>query len=341
MPCNLNEISEQLNGILIGDGNVVITGVGSINAAKEGEIAFVTDKNLNKLDQCNASAFIVPETTIIEFKVPVIKVKNPRLDFIRLIEMFSEKTKSSGVVSSEAIEPSVRLGYNVQIDEFAVIKEGVSIGDHTIISAHSFIGKNVTIGTNCLIHPNVTVLHDTFIGDNVIIHSGAVIGADGFGFEWNGQKQVKIPHIGNVIVFDDVEIGANTTIDRGTIDSTIIGKGTKMDNLIQIGHNVQIGEHCIIAGTSAIGGSSKIGNRVILAGGSAVINNITIGDGCVVLAKTMVTKNMPENSMVSGYTARSHKRQLRESATLSRLPQTIKKLNEKLDELSKTKEGAK
>lgn len=341
MPCNLNEISEQLNGILIGDGNVVITGVGSIHAAKEGEIAFVTDKNLNKLDKCNASAFIVPETTIIEFKVPVIKVKNPRLDFICLIEMFSEKIKSNGVVSSEAIQPSVTLGYNVQIDEFAVIKEDVSIGDHSVISAHSFIGKNVTIGTNCLIHPNVTVLQDTFIGDNVIIHSGAVIGADGFGFKWDGQKQVKIPHIGNVIIFDDVEIGANTTIDRGTIDSTTIGKGTKMDNLIQIGHNVQIGEHCIIAGTSAIGGSSKIGNRVIMAGGSAVINNITIGDSCVVLAKTMVTKNMPANSMVSGYTARSHKRQLRESAALSRLPQTIKKLNEKLDELSKTKEGAK
>jgi len=341
MHCNLNEISEQLKGILIGDGSVVITGVGSINAAKEGEIAFVTDKNLNKLDQCKASAFIVPETTIIEFKVPVIKVKNPRLDFIRLIEMFSEKTKSSGVVSSEAIHDSVTLGNNVQIDEFAVIKEDVSIGDHTIISAHSFIGKNVTIGTNCLIHPNVTVLHDTFIGDNVIIHSGAVIGADGFGFEWDGQKHVKIPHVGNVIIYDDVEIGANTTIDRGTIDSTTIGKGTKMDNLIQIGHNVQIGENCIIAGTSAIGGSSKIGNRVTLAGGSAVINNITIGDSCVVLAKTMVTKNMPENSMVSGYTARSHKRQLRESAALSRLPQTIKKLNKKINELSKTKEGAK
>ncbi|WP_145320910.1 UDP-3-O-(3-hydroxymyristoyl)glucosamine N-acyltransferase [Paenibacillus xylanexedens] len=341
MPCNLNEISEQLNGILIGDGNVVITGVGSIYAAKEGEIAFVTDKNLNKLDQCYASAFIVPETTIKEFKVPVIKVKNPRLDFIRLIEMFSEKTKSSGVVSSATIEPSVTLGYHVQIDKFAVIKEDVSIGDHTIISTHSFIGRNVTIGKNCVIHPNVTVLHDTIIGDHVIIHSGAVIGADGFGFEWDGQKQVKIPHIGNVIIFDDVEIGANTTIDRGTIDSTTIGRGTKMDNLIQIGHNVQIGEHCIIAGTSAIGGSSKIGNRVIMAGGSAVINNITIGDSCVVLARAMVTKNMPENSMVSGYTARSHKRQLRESAALSRLPKTIKKLNEKLDELSKTKEGAK
>ncbi|PAF31343.1 UDP-3-O-(3-hydroxymyristoyl)glucosamine N-acyltransferase [Paenibacillus sp. 7516] len=341
MPCNLNEIAEQLNGILIGNGNVVITGVGSISAAKEGEIAFVTDKNLNKLDKCNASALIVPETTILEFKVPVIKVKNPRLDFIRLIEMFSKKTRSSGVVSSETIEPSVTLGYNVQIDDFAVIQEDVSIGDHTIISAHSFIGKNVTIGTNCLIHPNVTILHDTFIGDNVIIHSGAVIGADGFGFEWDGQRQVKIPHIGNVIIFDDVEIGANTTIDRGTIDSTTIGKGTKMDNLIQIGHNVQIGEHCIIAGTSAIGGSSTIGNHVIMAGGSAVINNITIGDSCVVLAKTMVTKNMPKNSMVSGYTARSHKRQLRESAALSRLPQTIKKLNEKLAELSQIKEGAK
>lgn len=200
MPCNLNEISEQLNGILIGDGNVVITGVGSIHAAKEGDIAFVTDKNLNKLDQCKASAFIVPETTIIEFKVPVIKVKNPRLDFIRLIEMFSEKTKSSGVLSSEAIDPSVTLGCNVQIDEFAVIKEDVSIGDHTIISAHSFIGKNVTIGTNCLIHPNVTVLHDTFIGDNVIIHSGAVIGADGLVL--NGMVKNKLKsHISEMSLF--------------------------------------------------------------------------------------------------------------------------------------------
>ncbi|NUU78408.1 UDP-3-O-(3-hydroxymyristoyl)glucosamine N-acyltransferase [Paenibacillus xylanilyticus] len=341
MPYNLNEISEKLNGILVGDGNVVITGVGSINSAMKGEIAFVTVQNLNKLDACNASALIVPETPSKEFKVPVIKVKNPRLDFIQLINMFSEKTKSSGVISSKAIEPSATLGYNVQIDEFTVVKENVSIGDHTIISAHSFIGKNVTIGMNCLIHPNVTILNDTFIGDNVIVHSGAVIGADGFGFEWDGHKQVKIPHIGNVIISDDVEIGANTAIDRGTIDSTIIGKGTKMDNLIQIGHNVQIGEHCIIAGTSAIGGSSNIGNRVILAAGSAVINNITIGDNCVVLAKTNVSKNLPENSVVSGYIARPHKIHLQQSAALSRLPKTIKKLNEKLDELSRTKAGAK
>ena len=300
MTYRLHDLRDIVNGAIVGDGNVVITGVGSIAQAKTGDIVFVTQQNMNKIQDCPASAFLVSTDVKGTFDVPVIQVDNPRLEFIHLLHLFSNSASSA--------------------------EKNVSIGDHSIISPHAFIGNHVVIGNDCFIHPNVSIMDGTIIGDRVIIHPGAVIGADGFGFEWDGEKHVKIPHIGNVIIGDDVEIGANTCIDRGTIHATVIGKGTKLDNLIQVGHNVQIGEHCLIAGTSAIAGSSKIGNHVTLAGGSAVVNNVTIGDHAMILANSMVTKNIPKHAVVSGYIARPHHKQLQQSAMLSRLPGIIDEL---------------
>lgn len=335
MAYNLKAIAQELNGFLVGDGDVIIHSIASLLNAKDGQIAYITEKNMGQLTSCNASAVIVSEN-IRDFSLPVIKVKNPRLAFIHLIKMFQGEMRSNGKISSRMVDLSVKVGYRTQIDDGTVVKEGVSIGDHTIIGSNSLIGENVTIGKNCFIHPHVTILKDTFIGDNVIIHSGSVIGSDGFGYEWDGEKHVKIPHIGNVILCNDVEIGANTTIDRGTIDSTVIGKGTKIDNLVQIGHNVQIGEHCIIVATSAIAGSSTIGNHVVLAGGCAIAGHISVGDHSILLARSGVTKDLPTKSVVSGHYARTHKAQLKEYATLARLPLTLKEINKKLDAIEKS-----
>lgn len=339
MVYTLTTISQALNGVLVGDGNTEILGVASVSSAKAGQIAYVTEKNVSKINVCEASALVVPVTIKQDFSIPVIKVKNPRLAFAYLISMFQDnKVISNGEVSSNMVDPSVVLGDWVQIDHGAVILENVRIGDNTAVGSNTYVGVNVTIGHNCLIHPNVTILRDTVIGNNVIIHSGAVIGADGFGFEWDGEKQVKIPHIGNVIISDDVEIGANTAIDRGTLDSTFIGRGTKIDNLVQIGHNVQIGEHCLIAATSAIAGSSVIGNRVVLAGGCGIVNSISIGDESFLFARTGVTKDLPEKSIVSGYWARPHKEQLKEYAVISKLPKTLKEMHKQLEAMKKMEE---
>ncbi|SMF66688.1 UDP-3-O-[3-hydroxymyristoyl] glucosamine N-acyltransferase [Paenibacillus uliginis N3/975] len=335
MAYNLKSIAQALNGSLVGDGDIVIHSIASFLNAKDGQIAYVSGKNVNKLTTCCASALVIPDNIVCDFLIPVIKVKNPRLAFVHLVGMFQDKIESNGKITSSMIDVSSKLGYCIQIDDGTVIKEGVSIGDHTVIGSNSFIGKNVFIGENCFIHPNVTISKDTVIGNNVIIHSGSVIGSDGFGYEWDGERHVKIPHVGNIVIFDDVEIGANTTIDRGTIDSTIIGKGTKIDNLVQIGHNVQIGEHCLIVATSGIAGSTTIGNHVTLAGGCGITGHVSIGDHSIILARTCVGKDLPPKSVVSGIYARPHKEQLKELAVLSRLPRTIKEINKKLEVLLK------
>lgn len=335
MEYTLRAIAQELNGVLIGDGEVTIHSIASLSSAQSGQITYVTEKNKNKLNECHASAIVVPET-FTDSHLPVIQVKNPRLAFIHVMNMFQQSTRANGLISSSMVDCSLRAGEGTQIDEGTVVKENVSIGAGTLISSNSYIGENVTIGNHCIIHPHVTILRDTHIGSNVIIHSGAVIGGDGFGYEWDGEQHVKIPHVGNVVIHDEVEIGANTTIDRGTIDATIIERGTKIDNLVQIAHNVHIGKHCIIAGTTAIAGSASIGDHVVLAGGSAVVGHLTIGNNATILGKTNITKNLPAQSLVSGYYARPHHEQMRKQAAIERLPDTLKQISTQIDSLEKS-----
>ncbi|WDH99682.1 UDP-3-O-(3-hydroxymyristoyl)glucosamine N-acyltransferase [Paenibacillus urinalis] len=335
MEYKLKAIAQELNGELIGDGEVTIHSIASLSSAESGQITYVTEKNISKLTDCRASAIVVPEK-LIDAHLPVIRVKNPRLAFVHVMNLFQQDTRANGLISSSMVDCSLQPGESTQIDEGTVVKENVSIGEGTLISSNCFIGENVTIGDHCFIHPHVTILSDTWIGSNVIIHSGAVIGCDGFGYEWDGQQHVKIPHAGNVVIHDDVEIGANTTIDRGTIDPTIIERGTKIDNLVQIAHNVRIGKQCIIAGTTAIAGSASIGDHVVLAGGSAVVGHLTIGAHSTILGKSNITKDLPAHSIISGYYARPHHEQLRKQAAIERLPHTLKKFSTQIDSLEKS-----
>lgn len=333
MTYTLHFIAERLKGTLVGNPDIVVHNMASLENAKSGQITYANEKKLNLLSSTKASAAIVPDINQ-HFPIPVIKVKNPRLAFIALIQLFHDQIVSSRTIASQTIDATATIGERVQIDEGVVVKQNVCIGNDTIIRSNTVIGEHVSIGNNCLIHPGVVIYKDTVIGDNVIIHANAVIGADGFGYEWDGHKHVKIPHVGNVILHDEVEIGANAVIERGTLDSTVVGKGSKVGDLVEIAHNVQIGQHCIIVPATIIGGSTVVGNHVVMAGGVQVSDHIAIGDHSALLASAIVVKDVPAKSMVSGGYARSHREHIKELATLAKLPKTLKQINRRLDALT-------
>ena len=238
-----------------------------------------------------------------------------------------EKEKHpSGISKNSAVSASAVINKNISIGDFSVISENAEIGSNTIIYPNCYIGRNVKIGEHCLIYPNVTIREDIIVGNNVIIHSGTVIGSDGFGYVPENNTLKKIPQIGIVEIGDNVEIGANVTIDRATTGKTLIGKGTKIDNLVQIAHNVQIGENSIIVAQVGISGSTKIGNGVTIAGQAGLIGHVTIGDGAIVAAQAGVIGDVPPKETVSGYPARPHKQAMKLYALIQKLPELFEEL---------------
>jgi UDP-3-O-[3-hydroxymyristoyl] glucosamine N-acyltransferase len=276
----------------------------------------------------------VPVTTT-KAKKPVVRVEDPSSSFSKLASIFIDvrSVHPQGIHPTAVIAEGVNLGQNVSIGAYAVVEAGVSIGDHTVVYSGCFIGSNTKIGAQCLIYPHVSIRENISIGQRVIIHSGAVIGSDGFGFVQVDGKHQKIPQIGTVLIGDDVEIGANVTIDRARFDKTVIGRGTKIDNLVQIAHNVIIGEHCVIVSQTGISGSSELKDRVILAGQVGVAGHLTIGEGSVVAAQSGVSKSIPAGGKFFGYPAKPQSTARRINAIVQRLPhyiETIRNLEEKI-----------
>jgi UDP-3-O-[3-hydroxymyristoyl] glucosamine N-acyltransferase len=245
------------------------------------------------------------------------------------------KSYSVGIHPTAVLGEDVKLGDNVSIGAYAVIDDKVEIGDNTIIRPHTCIGDSCKIGANCHIYPQVTLIENVEIGNNVIIHSGTIIGSEGFGFIGENGTYRKIPQIGKVIIGDNVQIGANVTIDRATFGKTWIKDGTKIDNLVQIAHNVEIGKNCIIVGQVGICGSVKLGDGVILAGQVGITDHLSIGDGVKVAAKSVVTKSVAAGKFVSGYPARDHNEEKRIKASVVRLPSLLKKVQELSKRLEK------
>jgi UDP-3-O-[3-hydroxymyristoyl] glucosamine N-acyltransferase len=239
------------------------------------------------------------------------------------------------------IAPTARIGSGVHIGPNVVIEEGTAIGDGSTILAGSYVGRDTEVGAGCLIYPNATIREEIRIGSRVIIHSGAVIGSDGFGFVREGEVYRKIPQIGTVVIEDDVEVGANVTIDRATTGTTVVGKGTKIDNLVQVGHNVTIGENCILVAQVGIGGSTQLGNGVTMAGQAGAVGHITIGEGATVGAQGGVHKSIPTGMTVSGYPAREHTQANRIYASLLKLPELLKKVADIAERLKKLEERVK
>jgi UDP-3-O-[3-hydroxymyristoyl] glucosamine N-acyltransferase len=337
----LLELARLVGGKVSGDAGILITGIAGIREAKRGDITFLANKKYRPLlAGCRASAVVVgPDVNGLS--MPAIKVKNADMAFAMIVEAFAPEPPKyyKGVHPTVVLGEDVTIGKDVSIQAFTVIQDEVEIGDGTILAPGVHVGHAAKIGKNCHIYPRVVIRERCVIGNNCIIHSGTVVGSDGFGFSTVAGVHRKIPQIGIVQIDDDVEIGANVTIDRARFGKTHIGRGTKIDNLVQIAHNVVIGEHSFIVAQAGIAGSSHVGDNVILAGQSGVDGHRKIGNNVVVAAKAGVTKDIPDNSLVSGFPAQPHERELKIQAILRKLPDLvnqIKQLEERLSEIQKT-----
>ncbi|MCK4993498.1 MAG: UDP-3-O-(3-hydroxymyristoyl)glucosamine N-acyltransferase [Candidatus Omnitrophica bacterium] len=333
MKKTLKEIAQLIDGSVVGDENVEIRGVCGIKEAKQGDITFVANpKYISLMNHTEASA-IITSPDIKKAPKPLILTENPSLAFAKLLSLvFPNPTvRFEGVHPTAIIGRNVIFGENVSIQPYVVIEDNSEIGDNTMIGSGVFIGNNSKIGKDTVIYPQVSIREKVVVGDRVIIHSGTVIGSDGFGFATVKGLHHKIPQIGTVIIEDDVEIGSNVTIDRARFDKTLIKHGTKIDNLVQIAHNVVIGENSIVVAQTGISGSTIIGKNVTLAGQTGIIGHITIGDNAVVAAQAGVTKSVPANTCVSGYPAKPHKKAKRINACVQKLPDLYKLVN-KLEE---------
>jgi UDP-3-O-[3-hydroxymyristoyl] glucosamine N-acyltransferase len=325
---SLKDLAQLVNGDVIGDSTIDITGISGIEDAQSGNITMVTSARiLESAIQSKATAIIVP-ANITELNKPGIKVTNPRLAFAQILNYFYPPVKYlPGIDHTAAIGKNFK-GADSTVCSLVHIGDDVAIGKNTIIHPGAIIEDRVRIGENTTIHANVVIRKDCIIGSNVQIHAGTVIGADGFGYVTVDGKQLKIPHVGIVIIEDDVEIGANTAIDRATTGVTRVKRGAKIDNLVQIGHNCVIGEDSLLCGNSAMAGSSKLGDRVVMAGKSGIVDHVFIGNDSVIAGCSMVINSLPPNSFVSGSPARPHVEDMRIQAAMSRLPDLLKEIKE-------------
>jgi len=331
MQLTLGEIARLIGAEIAGEPATIITGVSGIKEAKKGDLTFLANPKYSALlNSTNASAVIVSKD-VTTGPTALLRCDNPSAAFTRAIDLLMKVNVKhpQGIHERATVSKSVTVGKNVAIGANSVIEDGAVIGDDTIIYPNSYVGYEAKVGKGCLIYPNVTVRERVEVGDNVIIHSGTVIGSDGFGFLTVDGKHEKIPQMGTVIIENDVEIGANVTIDRARFDKTLIGQGTKIDNLVQIAHNVIIGKHCIIVAQVGISGSTVLGDYVTLAGQVGVAGHLTIGEKTIVMAQSGVSKSIPSNSIVFGSPAKPVDEAKKINALTNRLPH----LNEKIQQI--------
>jgi UDP-3-O-[3-hydroxymyristoyl] glucosamine N-acyltransferase len=336
-PLTLAELAESVGGSVEGDGRTLITGAAPIESAHPGEISFIANPRYRQfIETTNASALVLDMDIICAHK-PVIRHKNPYLIFAKIVDrLYTDPVLAApGIGPRAVIEPGAQIGANCSIGSLCHIRATAKIGDNCTLVSSVYVGDNAELGNNCLIHPGVRILHGTRIGKRSIIHAGTVIGSDGFGFAPSPEGMKKIKQIGWVEIGDDVEIGANVTIDRGALGPTVIGRGTKIDNLVQIAHNVQIGEDCLIVSQVGISGSTKLGDRVILGGQVGLVGHIDLGDDVRVGAQSGVPKSVPAGKTVFGYPARDIMETKRIEASLTRLPDLFKRVRQIEDEVKK------
>jgi UDP-3-O-[3-hydroxymyristoyl] glucosamine N-acyltransferase len=328
MKKTLAEIAKEIQGRVVGDGALLIKGICGIKEARPGDLTFLAnDKYISLAAMTEASAIIVGKDVLVKGK-SVVQVDDPSAAFSKIVFMIKEDftPRIKGVHPSAVIDPSAVIGEGVGIGPCVVVEKGARVGRNTVICAGCFIGQKTSLGENCLVYPNVTLRENVTIGNHVIIHSGTVVGADGFGYTVVDGAHVKIPQMGTVIIEDDVELGACVTIDRARFDKTFIGRGTKIDNLVQIGHNAYIGRHCIIIALAGVAGSCHIGDHVIVAGQAGMGGHLNIGDGAVIAAQSGVIKDVAPGAKMFGTPAKEYKTAVREMGLTSRLPQYVERL---------------
>ena len=322
MKATLGKLAQLVGGEVEGDPALEITGISSLEEANEGEITFLAEmKFLPRLEKSRASAAIVPQT-LANVSKPVIRTANPYLAYARVQTFFTERPYSPrGIDPRACLGQGVKIGRDVSIHPFVYVGERSCLGDRVVLHPGVFLGESVEVGEGSILYPNVVIMDRCRVGKRVIIHGGTVIGSDGFGFAREGHRYVKIPQVGIVQIDDDVEIGANCAIDRAAMGKTWIKRGVKTDNLVQIGHNVIIGEDAIIVAQVGVAGSTEVGNRVALGGQAGVIGHIRIGDGAMVGAQAGVAQDVDPGQIVSGSPAFPHKEWLRAQAAFPKLPE--------------------
>jgi len=339
MKKKLKELAEFVGGTVVGDGEVEISGVASIDEAEAGQITFIAHpKYLRKLGETRASAIIVSKEVAANDK-SLICTANPQLAFIKILTLFFGKPyQPKGIDPHARVSQTAQLGKDLTIYPYVYIGDRCRIENRVTLYPGVYVGEDSVIGEDSILHPNVTLYSGSLIGKRVILHSGVVIGADGFGYVKDGKKNVKIPQVGKVIIEDDVEVGANSTIDRAALGSTILRRGVKIDNLVQVAHGVEIGEDSIIVAQVGIAGSTKIGKNVILAGQVGVIDHLEIGDNVIVGSQSGVGQNLPPNQIFTGTPAIPHRDYLRAITTFPKLPEMRRTLTDLENRLKKIEE---
>ena len=329
MPFTAKEIANHLQGEVVGDPATLLTGFASAEGAKPGELTFAeNDYYFTRAAAGAASAILVPHEFTTSPKV-LIRVQNPRVAFAQVLPLFfPPATFPPGIHPTAVIAPTAQVSPSAFVGPLAVIGDHVRVGDRSIIESGVHIGERCEVGEDCHFFSRVTLYPQVKVGDRVNIHSGAVIGSDGFGYVFDNGRHLKIPQVGTVILQDEVEIGANVTIDRGALGPTIIGKGTKIDNLVQVGHNVVIGDHSVLVAQVGIAGSTRLGHHVTLGGQVGVAGHLKIGNEVTVAAQSGVMHHIPDGEKWLGSPARPDRQTKRQFIAIAQLPELLRRVHE-------------
>jgi UDP-3-O-[3-hydroxymyristoyl] glucosamine N-acyltransferase len=329
MPFTAAEIARQLQGEVLGDENLVLKGFAPADRAQAGDLTFAENENyFARAEQSAASAIIAPPA-FSSTKKTIIRVTDARVAFARVLPLFfPEPTFAPGIHATAVVAKSAKIDPSAHIGPQCLVGENVVIGARSVLQGLNFIGTGCHLGADTNLFPNVTLYAHTELGDRVRIHSGTVIGSDGFGYVQDGGAHRKVPQIGNVIIRDDVEIGANVAVDRGALGPTVIGSGTKIDNLVQIAHNVNVGEHCLIVAQAGVAGSTKLGNYVILGGQVGLAGHLKIGNKVSVAAQSGVMHNIKDGEKWLGSPAQPDRQTKRQFIAMQYLPDLLKRVAE-------------
>jgi UDP-3-O-[3-hydroxymyristoyl] glucosamine N-acyltransferase len=344
MQMTVLEIAERIGADLEGDGSLPVTGFSGIDEAGPGDLTFCSSpKYAPLLRESAAAAVLVDRGFAGDSAVPLLRVDDPYLAFIQVLRLMEigPRRGPAGVHPSAVVDPSAVIAPGASVGPLCVVEAEAVLAEGVTLMAGTFVGAGARLDADCVIYPNVTIRESVRLGKRVIVHSGTVLGSDGFGYLTRGGCHEKVPQTGTVIVEDDVEIGANVAVDRGTLGATLIRKGVKIDNLVHIAHNVTVGEGALLVAQVGVSGSTTIGAGATLAGQAGIVGHIRIGDGAQVGAQAGVTKSVPDRSRVSGYPAMEHDRARRLNAYYRRLPSLFdqfKRLEERIEELERDRE---
>lgn len=337
---SLSEIAQLVNGTVVGNSDLRVTGLNGLKEAQPGDLSFFADPRYKSLLEDSKAVAILASSDFKANGIPVIQVDNPYFAFSALLKDYEREVliHPSEVHPSATIAESATIGPGASIDANVRIEENCEIGENCVLYAGVYVGRNSTIGPDTIIYPNTTIRERCTLGARCIIHSNVAIGADGFGFALVNGVRAKIPQVGTVTIGDDVEIGSNTSVDRATTGTTTIGNGTKIDNLVQIGHNATIGEHCTISAITGIAGSAQIGNHVMIGGQAGVGGHLKVGDNSMIAARAGISKSVPPGSIVSGFPQNDVKVTRRILMSLPYLPKLLRRVRNLEEKVANLKE---